>query len=140
MAAFRIFALLLALCAALAFIAGRELWESYGPGVSAAVEAVSAEASRFAAKHPQAACVDESFRRLAACEDVWCEVQAPIFTRRCLAEAESSPELCADVPDTMRAAVFWPSRACVDIEARSESCERVLLEVLRVCLARSPPG
>lgn len=140
MEAFKIFALLLGLCMVFAFVVGGLLWRSYGPRVSAAVEQVSADASHFARGHRQQACVDESFRRVASCEDIWCEMQVPIFTRGCLSEAAVSPELCADVPDSVAAAAFWPTLACVDIEARIEICERVLQEVVRTCFERSGSG
>lgn len=136
MKGFRLFALILAGCVAVAAAIGAWLWHSYGGAVVSEFERIDADARAFAAANEQDDCVPEAFARLEECDGVWCQAQTPMFTSACLRLAQPSAGLCDSVPDSLPAALLWPTRTCADIEAEPEICQRILRELVTHCLAK----
>jgi hypothetical protein len=139
MTGFRLFLLLFAACIAVAALGGSWLWSNYGGDVTAEFERIERDAQEFAAANEQDDCVPEAFGRLEVCDGVWCKVQTPLFTRECLRRATPSPELCDSVPDSLPAALLWPTTTCADIDAEPEICQRILRELVTVCFASESP-
>ena len=135
MSGFHRFLLIFALCGAVGGAAVWALWSRYGGEVVQEFERVQADALTFAAANPQTECVPEAFGRLSVCDTVWCKVQTPLFTKECLRNAQPSADLCDAVPDSIPSALLWPSRTCADIDAEPQICERILRELMTVCVA-----
>ena len=134
---FRLFLALFALCALVGGGGAWLLWQRYGSSVTGELDRITADAKAFASEHEQEQCVPEALARLEACDGVWCSVQTPIFTRECLRGAKPSPGLCDAVPDSLASAVFWPTSTCADLDVEQEVCQRILRELLKVCLPDS---
>jgi hypothetical protein len=110
------------------------LWQRYGGSVAQEFDRVRDDAQAFASEHEQAECAPEALGRLQACGGLWCMVQTPIFTRECLRRARPSPNLCDGVPPSLPAALVWPTTTCAELDVDPEVCQRILREVLKVCL------
>jgi hypothetical protein len=94
------------------------------------------EAEAFAASHDQNACVDESLRKMGACDGIMCEAQSKVFLTMCLQRAERSPALCEGVPPAKE--ILKTSSWVVDECRRrgkgtDQRCTRLLQAVPQVC-------
>jgi hypothetical protein len=140
MKGFKLFLSLFAACAVVGGAGGWWLWTRYGADIKGELDRVRDDARSFAAAHEQDDCVPEAFTRLDDCKSTWCKLQLPLFTRECLDRAEPSPKLCESLPDSLPAALVWPTTSCVDIAAEPEICQRILRELATHCLTKRLQG
>ncbi len=139
MSGFRVFARVALVCVVVGGGGLYLAWTKLGPGVARELTRTHDEAAAFGRANDQSACLDETFRRLRGCDGMLCEIQQPGFARDCLKNAAHAPDFCADVPDSIVAGVVWSRTTCPDADARPEICERVLREVLQVCMSAPDP-
>jgi hypothetical protein len=136
---FRVFLIVAALCVLVGgggiyFVATR-----FGPGVADELERAREEASAYGRGHDQDACVDETSRRLHACDGVLCELQQVGFTLPCLKQASPAPGFCDGVPESVVEGILWTKTACPDQSLRPQVCERVLRAILQTCYGSNQP-
>jgi hypothetical protein len=136
---FRVFLIVAGVCAVVGgggiyFIATR-----FGPEVAGELDRARDEASAYGRGHDQNACVDETYRRLHACDGVLCEVRAAAFTLPCLKQASPAPGFCEGVPESLVEGVLWTKTACPDPDLRPQVCERVLRAILQTCYESRNP-
>ena len=141
MRGFRVFLLVFGLCVVVSAIAAPYVWRGVKrlkQPIASEFKRIDDDASTFAADHEQLDCAPEAFRRLDACDGIWCQAQTPIFTQQCLKRARTSPTLCDQMPDSLVGAALWPAKQCREIQADPEVCRRILLEVMKACGRRQP--
>ncbi|HKC52978.1 MAG TPA: hypothetical protein VKF60_19480 [Myxococcota bacterium] len=139
MRGFKVFALVFGLCGVVFAIAAPYAWrglKSLKEPITDEFKRIGDDATAFAGEHEQLDCAPEAFRRIDACDGVWCKAQTPIFTQECLKRAQPSPTLCDEIPDSVWQAAFWPTSQCREIETDPDLCRRILLEVLKSCGSR----
>ncbi len=100
------------------------------------------EASAFAATHDQAACREETLRRVDACEvaTLSCFTQGSIFLNRCFRAATPTPGICDGVPaqGDIFGSASWAQHECNDRGHRDDPrCNQVQQLFQQVC--HQPP-
>lgn len=136
MRGFGVFLAVFAACVATAALVAVLLWphlRNLSNPIDEARARAKAEATTFAGEHAQVDCAPEAFRRMDACDGIWCMASTPDFTRECLRLAAPSPSLCDEIPDSMVLALAWPATECLEIQAEPELCRRILGEIVTVC-------
>jgi hypothetical protein len=132
----RVFLLVFGACALLAAIAAPYVWQRLkdlkGP-LEESSKRTAEEAIAFAAEHEQADCAPEAFRRIDACDGIWCQLSSRAFTKQCLQRARPSPALCDEIPESTLKAALWPATECLAIEIQPELCRGILLEIMELC-------
>lgn len=71
---------------------------SQGASLQEEGKVLMAEAEEFGKGKDGEACLDESFRRLKACNGFICEAKVKVFLQGCLSSATVPPEFCQGVP------------------------------------------